>query len=269
MSMQGIAGKRVLVTGGGRGIGAAITTAFVRHGARVLVNYHRHAEDAERLCADLQAAHGADVATPFRADIARPDEVDAMFEHAIRHLGGVDVLVDNAGLETVHPALDLSLDAWDTVMNVNLRGAFLCAQRAARQMLDQGTGGVIVNNSSIHESVPRLGLAHYCVSKAGLHMLTKALALEWAEHGIRVLGVSPGAIETEMNRGEIDAFGREHFDSWIPAGRVGQVGDVSEFTVFLASDAAAYCTGTHVTLDGGYRLALVRYDPREKLAGEK
>ena len=123
-------------------------------------------------------------------------------------------------------------------------------------------GGVIINISSIHDDVARKGLAHYVTAKAGLKMLGRSLALEWAEYGIRVVTVSPGAIETDMNREAIESFGRDHFEQWIPAGRLGVVADVSEAVAFLCSDKASYITGTELVIDGGYMRNLVRYDDR-------
>ncbi len=253
------AGQRVLVTGGGRGIGAAICRAFAGRGARVAVNYFGHFEEAFALLHELGAGHMA-----FQADVGDETEVAAMFAEVERGLGGIDVLVNNAGCESTFPALDLPMAEWDKVLDTNLRGAFLCARGAGRLMQRQGSGGVIVNISSIHESVPRLGLVHYCVSKAGLAMLTKALALEWAEYGIRVVGLAPGVIETDMNRAEIAAFGRQKFEEWIPLHRLGQVGDVAAAVLFLASDAASYVTGATLQLDGAYALNVIRYDPRRR-----
>jgi len=173
------------------------------------------------------------------------------------------VLVNNAGCESTYALLDLPVEEWDRVLNTNLRGAFMCARAVGRVMVEQGTGGVIVNISSMHEEVPRLGLTHYCVSKAGLAMLTKGLALEWAEYGIRVVSVAPGAIETDMNRKEIAAFGRHRFEEWIPAGRLGTVDDIAPAVVFLASDDAAYVSGSTLRIDGAYLLNHTRYDPRK------
>jgi NAD(P)-dependent dehydrogenase (short-subunit alcohol dehydrogenase family) len=157
--------------------------------------------------------------------------------------------------------LDLEEREWDKIMGTNLKGAFLCSQQAGRRMQRSG-GGVIVNISSIHDTVPRKGLTHYCTSKAGLQMLTKCLALELAEDHIRVVSVSPGAIETEMNREEIAAFGVDKFNRWIPQGRIGCVADVAPAVAFLCSDLASYITGTDIYIDGGYSLATIQYDPR-------
>ena len=135
--------------------------------------------------------------------------------------------------------------------------------KAARIMVRQGHGGVILTTSSIHENVARLGLTHYAISKAGLRMMNKALALEWAEYGIRVLGIAPGAIETDANAKEIAAFGKDKFEGWIPLSRLGNTDDVAKTVAFLVSDDAGYITGTTLEIDGGYVLNLVRYDPRK------
>ncbi len=251
------AGVRVLVTGGSRGIGAAICRAVAGRGAAVVVNYYGHFAEAFALLHELGAEHRA-----FQADVGDETEVAAMFGEVARSLGGLDILINNAGYDSTFAALDLPMAEWDKVLNTNLRGAFLCAREAGRLMQRQGTGGVIVNISSIHESVPRLGLTHYCVSKAGLAMLTRALALEWAEYGIRVVGLAPGAIETDMNRAEIAAFGRHKFEEWIPLHRLGQVEDVAAAALFLASEAASYVTGATLQLDGAYALNVIHYDPR-------
>lgn len=147
------------------------------------------------------------------------------------------------------------------VMDVNLRAPFLCAQMAFPLMRAAG-GGVILNNSSIHDETPRKGIAHYCSAKAGLRMLTKCLALEWAEYSIRVNTVSPGAIETDMNRHVIRDETRFQFGEWIPAGRAGTVEEVAALFAFLASPEASYITGSTICIDGGYHLSTIRYDDR-------
>jgi glucose 1-dehydrogenase/3-dehydrosphinganine reductase len=235
---------------------------MVAAGAKVAINYVKHGAAAQALAGELNQVAGATVAVAIQADVSSEEEIETLFDQTVRAFGGVDILVNNAGYESTHAALDLPMAEWDKVFNINLRGAFLCARAAARIMHSQGAGGVIINNSSIHDSVPRLGLTHYCVAKAGLAMLTKVLALEWAEYKIRVVAVSPGAIETDMNRAEIAAFGKHHFEEWIPLHRLGHIDDVAASVVFLASDAASYITGTSLLIDGGYALSLVRYDPR-------
>lgn len=252
--------KNVLVTGGGQGIGAAICRAMASCGANIIINYLDNKQSAEILAADLQREYSVRVFI-FQADIADQKAVIQLFEFMDNSLGKIDVLVNNAGCETIGHAINLSLEEWDLIFNVNLRGAFICAQEAGRRMVKQNSG-VIINISSIHDKVPRKGLVHYCASKAGMNMMTKCLALELAENNIRVVTVSPGAIETEMNKSEIEKFGREKFNKWIPSGRLGVVNDVAWTCAFLASDMAAYLTATEIYIDGAYKESTIPYDPR-------
>lgn len=253
-------GRRVLITGGSRGIGAAIARIMAACGARILINHLRDETGARALAGELRQQYQTE-AIVYEADISVPQEVAGLFGMADEQLGGVDVLVNNAGCETIDHAVDLDLEDWDRVFNVNLRGAFICAQAAGKRMIAQNRG-VILNISSIHDKVPRKGLIHYCSAKAGLNMMTKCLALELAAHHVRVIAVSPGAIETEMNKEEIEKFGREKFNGWIPAGRIGVVDDVAWTCAFLASDKAAYLTATEIYIDGGYKESTIPYDPR-------
>jgi glucose 1-dehydrogenase len=257
--MNDLTGKRVIVTGGNQGIGKAIAQHARKAGAKVAINYLHQPEQAWTLVDELGREHSIAV----EADVRDEHAVKRMVDEVVSAFGGVDVLVNNAGCESTHAALDLQMAEWDRVIDTNLRGSFICAQAVGRVMRGQGTGGVIVNISSMHETVPRLGLTHYCISKAGLAMLTKSLALEWAEYGIRVVSVAPGAIETDMNRLEIAAFGKEKFEEWIPAGRLGTVDDVAPAVVFLASDAASYISGSTLRIDGTYLMNHTRYDPRK------
>ena len=252
--------KNVLITGGSRGIGAGICRAMASCGANVIINYHQHKENAEQLVAKLQQDYKVKTFS-FQADVADQEAIIKMFEFIDKSVGSIDVLVNNAGCETIEHAVDLKLAEWDRIFNVNLRGAFICSQEAGKRMIEQKEG-VIINISSIHDKVPRKGLVHYCSAKAGMNMMTKCLALELAAYNIRVVTVSPGAIETEMNRKEIDKFGREKFNNWIPLGRVGVVEDIAWTCAFLASDKAAYCTGTEIYIDGGYKESTIPYDPR-------
>lgn len=254
--------KTVLVTGGSQGIGAGICSTMAACGANVIVNYHSHKNEAEALAASLQEQYKIK-ALAFCADISNEEAVESMFEFVDNNFEGIDVLVNNAGCETVDHALDLDLKVWDKIFNVNLKGAFHCAQLAGQRM-SKNKSGVIINISSIHDKVPRKGLIHYCASKAALNMVTKCLALELAAFNIRVITVAPGAIETDMNRDEINKFGREKFNNWIPAGRVGVIEDVAWTCAFLSSDKAAYITATEIYIDGGYKESTIPYDPRAK-----
>jgi glucose 1-dehydrogenase len=250
---QALAGLRALVTGADRGIGAGVAAALAAQGATVRRNVLHPPQSG--------VAPGRDDAA-IQADLRDPEQVARMFAEIERQCGGLDILVNNAGVESIVPALDLSVDEWDRVLDTNLRGAFLCAQGAARLMKKVGAGGVIINISSIHEQVPRLGTVHYSVSKAAMSMLTRSLAHEWGEFHIRVVGISPGIIETEMNRDQIERFGRDRFTAWVPMKSLGTIADVANAVVFLASKEAGYISGSTIVIDGAYSLNTIRYDPR-------
>jgi len=254
LMMQTLAGQRALVTGADRGIGAGIADALAREGAIVCRNVLSLSEtdDVEVRARDIV----------IQADLRDPEQITRMFVEISQRFGGLDILVNNAGVESIIPALDLTIDEWDRVLNTNLRGAFLCAQCAARLMKSEGFGGVIINISSIHELVPRLGTVHYSVSKAGMSMLTRSLAHEWGEFNIRVVGISPGIIETEINHDQIERFGRDRFTGWVPLKALGTIADVANAVVFLASEDARYISGSTIVIDGAYSLNTIRYDPR-------
>jgi len=252
--------RNVLVTGGGQGIGAEICRSMAACGANLLINYHVRGEQAEALATELKKDFGVK-ALAFQADVSRQEQIEKMFVYADEKLGPLDVLVNNAGTESADHAIHMDLAEWDRIFDVNLRGAFICAQEAGRRMVVRNSG-VIINISSIHDKVARKGLIHYCCSKAGMNMMTKCLALELGEYNIRVVALSPGAIETDMNRKEIDDFGREKFNGWIPLAKIGQTGDVAWTCAFLASDKGAYITGTEIYIDGAYKESTVPYDSR-------
>jgi NAD(P)-dependent dehydrogenase (short-subunit alcohol dehydrogenase family) len=260
MTSRALEGRKTLVTGGGRGIGAAISEALARDGADVAIVGRAATELLRGHAARLSQAHGV-ACVALGANLLDAGAADRLLADYDKAFGRLDILINNAGYETTGAAEDLPESELRGVLEVNLVAPFLLAQQAARRM-KPGGGGVVINLSSIHGQIPRKGLAHYAASKAGLHMLTRSLALEWAEYGIRVITVSPGAIETDMNREAIAHFGREHFEEWIPAGRLGTVADVAEAVAFLCSDRAGYITGTEIVIDGGYLQNLVRYDDR-------
>jgi glucose 1-dehydrogenase len=257
-----LSGKNVLITGASRGIGASIAEAMASCGANVLINYHQAERNASELAERISSQYKV-TCKIFKADISHAAEVDRLFEFLDKEFGSIDILVNNAGTESIHDALDMPLEVWDAIFNVNLRGAFYAAQLAGRRMKEKKQG-VILNISSIHDKIARKGLVHYCSSKAALNMLTKCLALELAEYNIRVVAIAPGAIETDMNTKEIDAFGREKFNDWIPMGKIGKVDDVAWTCAFLSSDKASYITATEIYIDGGYKESVIQYDPRKK-----
>ncbi|PKQ64843.1 hypothetical protein BZG02_03045 [Labilibaculum filiforme] len=253
-------GKRALVTGGSQGIGSEICRELAKCGADVIINFYSNREKAEVLANEITSNYNVK-AVAVGANVAKSEEVKAMFSQMDDAFGGIDILVNNAGSESVVHVLDMEEDEWDRVFQINLKGPFLCAKEAGKRMEKSG-GGVIINISSIHDVVPRKGLIHYCSAKAGLKMFSKCLSLELADSNVRVVSVAPGAIETEMNRQEIANFGVDKFEKWIPQGRLGQVSDIAPTVAFLASDLASYISGTDLYIDGSYMNHTIQYDPR-------
>jgi glucose 1-dehydrogenase len=259
-AMRGLRGKNVLVTGGTSGIGQAIAVRFAEHGANVAINYLRAPEEAtdteEQVHACITRVQREGVRDVLvGGDVSDEDQVAAMFDHAVAELGSIDVLVNNAGIQISRPSEQLSSADFDKVIAVNLRGAFLCAREAIKRFLDQGTGGSIVNVSSVHQVIPKPDYLGYSVSKGGMMNLTRTLALEFAERGIRVNGVGPGATVTPINSAWIDdPLKREQVESHIPMRRAGTADEMAGVTCFLASDDAAYITGQTIFVDGGLTL---------------
>jgi NAD(P)-dependent dehydrogenase (short-subunit alcohol dehydrogenase family) len=245
-----LTGKRVLVTGGNSGLGAAIGQAFAAEGARVAINYIVHPEEAERL-AGLMRATAPDVLT-VEADVTQAEAVAAMFARLDSAWGGVDILVNNAGIDGARAlAVDADPAAWTRVLSINLQGPFLCAREALKRMVAQRSG-VILNTTSVHEEIAWSGYSAYTASKAGLSMMAKTLAQEAGPFGVRVLCIAPGAIRTSINADVWqNAASREDLIGKIAMGRVGEPEDIAGMAVVLASDIARYVTGTSVFVDGG------------------
>ena len=244
-------GKRALVTGGSRGIGRAIALGLAREGADVAVNYRQSRRDAESAVRDIEQTGRRAVA--LQGSTSSRSDVERFIAEAYDFLGGLDVLVNNAGILKRTPFLEIGEEEWDAILDVNLKGYFLVGQAVARRMVEAGTQGAIVNVSSAGQAVAAPNLAHYCVSKAGVEMLTREMALELATHNIRVNAVAPGLIETDINRADIaqDVF-REGRLARIPLGLIGAPDDVVGAVVFLASnDEARLMTGASVFVDGG------------------
>ena len=240
-------GRTALVTGAGSGIGSGIAAALARAGCRVAVNYHDTPDGAVQTVASIRQSGGE--AFAVHGDVRSAGAVKAMVEEVVERTGALDVLVNNAGLQTWTPLLDVSEEDWDLVIDTNLKGCFLCTQAAARQMKVRGRG-TIVNIGSGCNKVPFPSLVAYTASKGGIEMLTKVAAVELGPHGIRVNCVAPGAIDIERTRLE-DANYAETWGRVTPLGRVGVPKDVAEAVVFLASDAAAFVTGQTIWVDGG------------------
>ena len=242
-----LAGKVAVVTGAGTGIGAGIAEALAEAGAAVVVSYHGNAEGAERLAATLRE-RGERVLV-HRCDVRDHAQVQALFDATVAAFGRVDVLVNNSGITAPRPLLEMTPEEWDRTLNINLRGAFFCTQRAAREMIGQGQGGKIVNLSSVHGFAAVPEHAHYEASKGGINMFTKACAIELAPHDIQVNAIAPGVIEVE--RYHTPDYDREALGCSVPAGRVGFPNDVALLAVFLSSDGAGYITGQIIWVDGG------------------
>jgi glucose 1-dehydrogenase len=242
--------KVALVTGAGSGIGHAIAQCFGRSGASVVVNYFGYADQAKQLASELSKSCKRSIA--LQADVSNAGQVQGMVQQAVDELGPIDILVNNAGVESPHPFLDLPEEAWDKVVAIDLKGAFLCAQACGRVMRDHG-GGSIVNISSIHEDVPFPGFADYCAAKGGLRMLMRDIALELAPYKIRVNNIAPGAIATPINRASLDDPEKvAAVHSIVPLGRFGEPEEVAEVALFLASDRSSYVTGSTYYVDGGF-----------------
>lgn len=243
-------GKRVLVTGGNTGLGAAMVQAFAASGAKVAVNYIVHPEEAEALVKAITDKGGEAMA--IEADISSPDAVAAMFASMDKAWGGIDVLANNAGIDGQRAiGWDSDVDAWRRVININLVGAYLCAREALKRMTAQKSG-VVINTSSVHEVIAWTGYSDYAASKAGVSMMSKTLAQEAGPYGVRVLCIAPGAIATPINANVWqDPAGLKDLLSKIPLGRVGKPEDIAGMAVVLASDVASYVTATTIFVDGG------------------
>jgi glucose 1-dehydrogenase len=247
-----LAGKVAIVTGAGRGIGRAIAAGYAREGAAVAVNYSRSHAAAEEAVREIEALGGRAIAV--RADVGNLDEHEGLIDATRAAFGRLDILVNNAGIEINEPVLESTRETWDETVAVNLKGAYFLAVRAARAMVDAG-GGKIVNISSVHDVEPLRNRAIYSITKGGLLMLVKSLALELAEHNIHVNGISPGAILTDMNRKHLtEPARRERLLGNIPLKRIGEPEDIVGAAVFLASAESDYVTGTTIYVDGGLLL---------------
>lgn len=264
MEARRFVGRTVLVTGGSSGIGQAIALRLAREGAAVAINYRkdeRAAEETRRqareqfeCCVGEVRACGVDV-TLAQADVSREDDVRRMFEEVADELGPIDVLINNAGIQSSEESHRLEAEEFDRVIAVNLRGPFLCAREAIRRWLDTEGEGVILNTSSVHERIPKPRYAAYAASKGGLGNLTRTLALEYAGRRIRVNGIAPGATVTPLNGAWAeDADKQREVASHIPLGRPAEAEEIAAAAAFLCSDEASYITGQTLYLDGGLTL---------------
>jgi glucose 1-dehydrogenase len=242
--------KVAIVTGAATGIGQAIAVRFAREGAAVAIDYIGKPEVAANTQAQISSFGGKSIAVA--ADISKPDQVQNLIAAAVKAYGKLDIVVNNAGIEKKLPFVDYPLEELQKILDVNLIGPFLVSQAAARQMIQQGRGGRLINISSVHEDLPMPTNAAYCVSKGGLRMLTRTIAVELAKDKITVNNIGPGAVFTPI---DADVEAKPEMEKAlmgeIPLNRWGKPEEIAGLAVYLASDEAAYITGSTYFIDGG------------------
>jgi NAD(P)-dependent dehydrogenase (short-subunit alcohol dehydrogenase family) len=243
--------KVAIITGASKGIGKGIAIRYAEEGAAVVLA-SRSEDLLASIARQIQDAGGRALALSL--DVRRPESVEAVVQKAVKEYGRLDIMVNNAGISMVHPSEDLRPDDWQRALETDLFGVFYGCQSAARQMIAQGTGGCIINLTSVYGLVAAPMRAAYCTSKAGANMLTKLLACEWASKNIRVNAIAPGYVRTELVQSLIDrgALPVGAIEKRTPQGRIGEVSDLLSLAVLLASDESAFMTGSIVTVDGGW-----------------
>jgi glucose 1-dehydrogenase len=247
--------KNALITGASSGIGQAVAIRFAREGANVAIQYRSGSAGAEATMKAAKEANPSGNYVIIQADVSREEDVEKMFSTAIGALGPLDILINNAGIQKPAESHLVEMKDFDAVIGTNLRGAFLCARAAIRHFLETNRAGSIVNNSSVHEIIPKPKYLPYSISKGGMENLTKTLALEYAGRGIRVNAVGPGAVITPINRSWVDdPKAKAEVESHIPLGRAADADEIAAVFAFLASDEASYVTGQTLFACGGLTL---------------
>ena len=242
--------KVAIVTGGNSGIGMAIVLELARQGANIVIDYVAHPEATNAL--EKQVAALGDRVISVKADVSQVAELQKLIAAAVSEFGRVDIMVNNAGIETRTSILDTTEEQYEKVLSINLKSAFFGTQLAAQQMIKQGGGGRIINITSVHEDWPMPGNTPYCLSKGGMRMLTRTAGVELAPHNILVVGVGPGAVATPINLSTMnDPALLKKLDSAIPLGRMARPEEIAGVVAFLASDGASYITATTIFTDGG------------------
>jgi glucose 1-dehydrogenase len=242
--------KVAIVTGGNSGIGQAIVLELARQGANIVIDYVAHPEATEAL--ERKVAALGDQCTGVDADVSQITDLQKLVDTAVAKLGRLDVMVNNAGIETRTSVLNTTEDQYDAVLKINLKSAFFGTQLAAKQMIKQGSGGRIINITSVHEDWPMPGNTAYCLSKGGMRMLTRTAGVELAPHNILVVGVGPGAVATPINTSTMDdPTLLKRLDAAIPLGRMAQPEEIASVVGFLAGAGASYLTAMTIIADGG------------------
>jgi glucose 1-dehydrogenase len=245
-----LAGKVAIVTGGNSGIGQAIVLALAEQNANVVIDYVANPESTEEL--EHRIAGMGEKAIGVEADVSKLGDLQKLIDAAVKQFGRLDVMVNNAGIETRTSVLESTEEEYEKVMEINLKSAFFGTQLAAKQMISQGGGGRIINMTSVHEDWPMPGNAPYCLSKGGMRMLTRTAGVELASHGITVVGVGPGAVITPINRPTLDDPEKlKAINAAIPLGRMAKPEEIASVVAFLAGDGSSYVTATTIMADGG------------------
>jgi glucose 1-dehydrogenase len=243
-------GKVAIVTGGNSGIGKAIVLALADAGATIVIDWVTDEQATEALEGVVRGL--GDQVLAVEADVSKVEDLERLVAETVKAFGRLDVMVNNAGIETRTSVLDTTEAQYERVLAINLKSAFFGTQLAARQMIAQGGGGRIINVTSVHEDWPMPGNTPYCVSKGGMRMLTRTAGVELAAHGIQVVGVGPGAVATPINASTLaDPVALAKLNAAIPLGRLAQPEEIGSVVAFLASDAASYLAATTVFVDGG------------------
>lgn len=243
-------GKVAIVTGGNTGIGASIVLELAKHGANIVIDYVINEEAAEDL--EKQVLALGDQVIAVDADVSKIADLQNLVDAAVKAFGHLDIIVNNAGVETRTSVLDTTEAQYEKVLSINLKSAFFGTQVAAKQMIKQGNGGRIINITSVHEDWPMPNNTPYCLSKGGMRMLTRTAALELAKYNILVTGVGPGAVATPINKSTMDNPELLHkLDSAIPLGRMAQPSEIAAAVAFLAGEGASYITAATLFVDGG------------------
>ena len=242
--------KVAIVTGGNSGIGQAIVLELARQGASIVIDYVAHPEATAALERDI--ANLGERCIGVEADVSQIADLQKLVDAAVGKFGRLDIMVNNAGIETRTSILDTTEDQYDSVMKIDLKSAFFGTQIAAKQMIKQGGGGRIINITSVHEDWPMPGNTPYCLAKGGMRMLTRTAGVELAPHNILVMGVGPGAVATPINVSTMDDPAKlKRLDAAIPLGRMARPEEIASVAAFLADDGASYLTATTIFADGG------------------
>jgi glucose 1-dehydrogenase len=260
-AMKGLKGKSALITGASSGIGQVIAIRLAQEGCNIAINYRKSPEAAEdteemalqKACGDIENCGVKSMLV--QGDVSKEEDIVEMVNAVVDKLGSLDILVNNAGIQIECPSHEIKTEDFDRVIGVNLRGAYLCARETIKHFLSQNRPGIIINISSVHEIIPRPFYVSYSISKGGMENMTKTLALEYANRGIRVNAIAPGATITPINEDWVNNPEKKAVvESHIPMGRAGTSEEMAAAVAFLASDEAAYITGQTLFIDGGLTL---------------